>query len=128
MSKAFTMRLLFRRSFQWVLLNVVGMVAYLKLASALWVLPGEEGTPGGPGDAFYWLFLLAPVLFAFAAFNAVALFFIMRRVRASAGKAALFIWFAVAGLWVATVVFDHLKSFRVIDAQYGGEANVERDA
>jgi hypothetical protein len=104
------------------------MAAYLKLASALWVLPGEEGTPGGPGDAFYWLFLLVPVLVAFAAFNSVALFFVVRRVQTSSGKAALFIWFAVAGLWVATVAIDRHKSFRAIDAQYGSEASVERDA
>ncbi len=112
------MHLFRRRSSLWVALNVVGMAAYLKLASALWVLPGEEGTPGGPGDAFYWLFLLVPVLAVFLLFNLVALFFVVRRSRASGSTVPLTVWLTVAALWVATVAFDYHKSFRVIDAQY----------
>ena len=113
------MHLLHRRSSLWVVLNVVGMATYLKLASALWVQPGEEGTPGGPGDAFYWLFLLLPLLVAFLVLNSAALFVLVRRIRVSKGKAPLAIWLAIATLWAATVAFDHHRSLRVIDAQSG---------
>src|SRR5438309_6398937 len=105
------MHRLLRRSSLWLLLNVAGMVAYLKLASALWVLPGEEGTPRGPGDAFYWLFVLVPLLAVFLAFNSAALFFIVRRVRASGSKVSLATWLAVAALWVGTLAYDHHRSF-----------------
>ena len=122
------MSILRRRSFWWALANIAGVLAYLKLASALWVLPGEEGTPGGPGDAFYWLFLLVPVLAAFFLFNSAVLFVIARRIRAERTKSSLAVWFAVAGLWVSAVAYDHHKSYRVIDAQYGVKALVQRDA
>ena len=107
------------------------MLAYLKLASALWVAPGEEGTPEGPGDAFYWLFLLVPISAAFFLFNSAVLFAVVRRGRAERTKrtrVSLAVWFAVAALWVGAVAYDHHKSYRVIDAQYGIKALVQRDA
>jgi hypothetical protein len=122
------MRHLLRRSSRWILLNVAGTAAYLQLASTLWVLPGEEGTPSGAGDAFYWLFVLVPMLVVFLALNSAALFFIVRRVRASGNKVSLATWLAVAAMWVGTVTYDHHRSFRVIDPQYGIEVVLERDA
>ena len=108
--------------------NVAGMAAYLKLASALWVLPGEEGTPGGPGDAFYWLRYLVPLLVAFLILNSVALFLIVRRPQTAGRKVALNLWRVVAVLWLGTLAFDHHRSFRAVDAKYGAEVLIERDA
>jgi len=122
------MHVLLHRSSLWVFVNVAGIATYLKLASALWVFPGEEGTPGGPGDAFYWLFYIVPLLIAFLILNSVALFFIVRRPQATGKKLALNLWRIVAVLWLATVAFDHHKSFRAIDSKYGVEVLVERDA
>jgi len=122
------MHVLMRRSILWVFVNVAGMVAYLKLASALWVFAGEEGTPGGPGDAFYWLLYLVPLLAAFLIFNSAALLVIVRRPETSGRKVALNVWRVVAALWLAAVAFDHHKSFRAIDAKLGFEILVERDA
>jgi hypothetical protein len=113
------MKSLFRRRTLWLALNVLGMAVYLKLASALWVRHGEEGTPGGPGDAFYWLLILVPVLAVFATLNSIALTAIVRRPRALGRRVALALWLAVAGLWVGAVVIDQLHSVRHIDAQYG---------
>jgi hypothetical protein len=98
---------------------MLGMVAYLKLASALWVRPGEEGTPGGAGDAFYWLLILVPILVGFFLLNSLALFAIIRRMRPVGRRLALALWFAVAAMWIGVVVVDHFESFRRIDAQYG---------
>jgi uncharacterized membrane protein YhaH (DUF805 family) len=102
----------------WVLLNLAGVVAYLWLASTLWVQPGEEGEPGGPGDAFYWLFVLVPILGGSLAVNMIALAVIVRRLANRGNKSGLFVWLAVAFLWLAVVAYDHHKSVRVIDEKY----------
>ena len=94
------------------------MTLYLWLASALWVSPGDEGTPGGPGDAFYFFLVLVPLFLAFVVANAVFLFFILREVRLSKGKLTLTISLVLATLWFATVAFDHKKSFRIVEPQY----------
>jgi hypothetical protein len=67
------MRLIPRRRTCLIIVNACGMVMYLYLASDLRVLPGEDGLPGGPGDAFYWLFFLVPVLVMFMMANLVVL-------------------------------------------------------
>ena len=113
------MKSLIRRRTLWLSLNVLGMVVYLKLASALWVRPSEEGTTGGPGDAFYWLLILIPILAGFFILNSIALAAIVRRLRVIGQRVALTLWLAVATLWIGAVVVDHLHSVRYIDAQYG---------
>src|SRR3954470_3713706 len=100
------MKSLFRRRTLWLALNVLGMTAYLKLASTLWVRPGEEGSPGGPGDAFYWLLVLVPVLAVFVVLNSIVLAAIVRRPRAPGRRVALALWLAVAVPWMGTVVTD----------------------
>ena len=85
----------------------------------MWVRPGEEGMPGGPGDAFYCLLVLVPVLVVFAVLNSIALTAIVRRPRTLGRRLALALWLAVAVLWVGAVVMGHLYSVRQIDARYG---------
>lgn len=102
----------------WLVLNAVGIAAYLAFASKLWVVSGEEGMPGGPGDAFYWLLFLAPVLGLFLIFNTVALVAIVRRRSATQLRLALFVWLVVVGLWAGTLAVDHYRSVRFIDAAY----------
>ena len=103
----------------WVLLNLAGMTLYLWLASALWVSAGDEGTPGGPGDAFYFFLFLVPLLFAFAVANAVFLLFIFRQIGLWKGIVVFAIWYALATLWLVTEAFDHKKSFRIVYPQCG---------
>lgn len=109
------MELLLRRSTLWMLLNAAGMAWYLKLASALWASPGDEGNPGGPGDAFYWAGYLAPVLLGFLVLNGLALFHISRRA-GPARKRSLHIWRTIAVLWMITLAFDGYKSARKVTA------------
>lgn len=75
------MTLYFRRAPIWIVLNLMGMATYLWLGSDLWTIPGDEGLPGGPGDAFYWFFLMLPVLLAYLVFNLISLSAIIERVR-----------------------------------------------
>ena len=102
----------------WLGANVIGIAIYLNLASALWVRPGEEGTPRGPGDAFYWLGVLVPILTGFVVLNVTVLTVIVLRMKALRRRVALAFWFAVAFLWVGAVVVDHVRAFREIDAKY----------
>ena len=105
------------------------MGVYLWLAASLWVRPGEEGEPGGPGDAFYWLFLLVPILVSYLAINVVALVAIVRRLMLSGrGWSALALWLVAAALWAGTVAYDHHRSVRYIDAQYTSAGGSGRDA
>ena len=112
------MTLLFNRSTLWPAINFAGMALYLYLASDLWVYPGEGGEPGGSGDAFYWLFILVPILVAYSAINLVALITIVRRKRITKNSRPLVFWLVIAVFWVVTVIYDHHRAFRVVDEKY----------
>jgi hypothetical protein len=101
----------------WVPLNVAGMAVFLRLASALWVWPGDEGMPGGPGDAFYWLFMLVPILITFLVANMIALVLAWRRTSGRARHIMVAICLGIAVAWVGAIAFDHYKSYRVINAE-----------
>lgn len=121
----------FRKRWLWASLNVAGMVLVLKVGSALWVPPGEEGMPGGPGDAFSFFFAVVPILVAFLLLDVAALAWILVRTPRADRWRTMALWFAVAALWCGVVAFDHHKSFREIDARYavlGDRAPVARSA
>ena len=109
------MRFLLRPASAWTLCNGAGMTGYLSLASTLWVRPGEEGVPGRPGDKFYWLVCLAPVLALFFALDAAALFFVVRQIKQTGRKGALVLWLGVVLLWVGTAALDQHKAFRHVE-------------
>ncbi len=104
----------FRRAPLWIVLNLAGMLIYLWLASDLWTVPGEEGLPGGPGDAFYWVLMLAPILLIFLTVNLLALYAIIRKTRRTGRLSSLGVWVIVAGLWMITNGYDNHRSFRII--------------
>jgi hypothetical protein len=105
---------------RWVALNLSGMTIYLSCASVLWVLPGEEHLPGGPGDAFYWAFVLVPILASFLVLDVVTFVVILVRRGGERRRSALFAWVAVLVLWVVTVAYDHHRAVRDIDPAYAG--------
>jgi len=104
----------FRRLTPWLLLNLIGMGVYLQLASTLWTVSGDEGLPGGPGDAFYWFVVLAPILLVYLTINVLSLFAIAKRVRSTGSLATLIIWMSIAALWIVVVGYDHFRSLRAI--------------
>src|SRR3954467_9417699 len=53
----------------WVVLNTVGIIAYLYLSSWTWVPSGEP--TGGPGDPFIWMFGAFPVMVACSVLNMI---------------------------------------------------------
>jgi hypothetical protein len=110
----FGMTLHFRRAPIWTVLNLIGMGTYLRLGLGLWTMPGDEGLPGGPGDAIYWFLFMLPVLLAYLAFNLMALSAIIQRVRQTGRLNSLYIWLAIAILWIVSFRYDNLRSFRAI--------------
>jgi hypothetical protein len=122
----FGMTLHFRRAPIWIVLNLIGMGTYLRLGSDLWRMPGDVGLPGGPGDAIYWFFLMFPVLLAYLAFNLLALSAIIQRVRQTGRLNSLYIWLAVAILWIISFRYDNLASFRAICPDTGCQQVVRR--
>ena len=102
----------------WIVLNALGVTAYLYLASNLWASPSEQGTVGGPGDAFYWLFPLAPLISFFALTNLLILPSVIRQKRMSGKFTALIIWLMTIFLWFSVIFVDYLLSARVVARQY----------
>lgn len=104
-----------RRSLIWLILNLVGILTFLRLAAELWVLPGEEGLPGGPGDPFYWFFLLVPFQLIFLAVNFYVLYVIVKHRSEPSIKKRVCLWIAVSILWIIVAAYDHHRGFREID-------------
>ncbi|RZI44169.1 hypothetical protein EGT07_01695 [Herbaspirillum sp. HC18] len=103
---------------RWIVINLMGMAAYLWAASVLWIRPGEKGTPGGPGDAFYWIFTLVPIMVVFAGLNVAKFIAVLREAFRNRRFVPLMVWIMVIALWTAALVFDRYKAFTVIDPAY----------
>jgi len=101
---------------KWALTNVVGIGLYLALASQLWPASGEENTPGGPGDAFFYLFVIGPLLLFFLATNVVMLCRII--LRSVARRSSLGLWILMALLWITAVLIDHSQAVHLISLDY----------
>ena len=93
----------------WFFANLCGVALYLHNASSLWLLPGDEDNPGGPGDAFNWVLLVLPVLFLFMATNMAALAHLIRT-RARAVTPRVAIWLLLAGVWLCAYSYDSHRS------------------
>ena len=113
-----------RRSSVWVALNLAGVALYVYFGMRLWVLPGEEGLPGGPGDAFYWIVTQVPVAIFFLVLNSAALIAILRRAYRTRQFSALYVWVAVASVWVFAAAFDHHRVYRVISPEFTSAGGV----
>jgi hypothetical protein len=118
MFKSEKMQFLARKRIIWTILNLAGMALYLYLAAPLWVLPGEEGQPGGPGDPFYSFFILMPILVSYLTLNISALLVLWFKSNVIQ-RSSIGIWIMVAALWIFTVAYDYSRSTRIIDGQYG---------
>ncbi|WP_198415016.1 hypothetical protein [Piscinibacter terrae] len=102
----------------WAALNVAGIGLYIHFGMALWVQPGEEGLPGGPGDAFYWILTQVPIAAFFLLLNLGALVVILLRLRKTREPSTLYLWLAIAAVWLVAVAYDHHKAYRVISPEY----------
>lgn len=111
----------------WLAANAIGMGLYLFFASALWVAPEDQGNPGGPGDAFVWLFTAFPVLLVFTVFNLVALFRIIKEYRRTKSLVPVLLWMVVCSVWLNVLFFDHIRGVRYIDSKYA-EPGASADA
>lgn len=100
----------------WTFCNLAGMALYLLLASQIWPIDGEEGTPGGPGDAFYVFFVLWPFLLGILVMLFVSFFLFIRTARKK--RTALLVWIIVAALWGGVVQIDRARNAYEIAAEY----------
>lgn len=100
----------------WTLCNIAGMTLYLLLASRLWPIDGEEGTPGGPGDAFYVFFVLRPFLLIILVMHVIAFFRVIRT--AEKRSSALLAWIIVAALWGGVFLIDQARHACAISEKY----------
>lgn len=105
-------------TYAWLAANFVGMGIYLVLASVLWVAPEDQGTPGGPGDAFVWFLTIVPVTLLFAIVNLVALYRVVKEYRQGKQLIPILLWVIVCSFWGNVLLFDQLKSMRFVDSQY----------
>jgi hypothetical protein len=107
-----------RLAYAWLAANLIGMRTYLFLASVLWVAPKDQGTPGGPGDAFVWFFTVVPVMFLFAVVNLIALYKAIKEYCQHKQLVPILLWVIVCSLWGNVLLFDHIKSIRFVNPQY----------
>ena len=68
--------------------------------------------PGGPGDAFYWVFMVASLLLIFLLANLAVLVHVART-RSRAPKIRLGAWLLVAALWLCAQSYDSHRSRQV---------------
>lgn len=101
---------------RWAIVNLIGIGFYLYLASALWPAKGEGNTPGGPGDAFFIVFAIWPILLVFAVANFATLYLIIRHVHEK--RTAFAVWSVIILLWIAAVLIDHGQSVHMIAIEY----------
>jgi hypothetical protein len=97
-----------RFAFNWLLVNAIGMVVFLVVASQFWVEPEFADEPGyNLGDAFGWLLCAVPILILFFIGNLVRLVATLRAVP-SQWRPALLLYVQIGGLWMAAFIFDGL--------------------
>lgn len=77
---------------------------------------GAENTPGGPGDAFFYLFVIGPLLLFFLVTNVVTLCRII--LRSGAQRSSLGLWILMVLLWIAAVLIDHSQAVHLISPDY----------
>ena len=105
------MTLYFRRTYIWIVLNLIGMATYLYLGSNL---QDEDGLSLNMANAIYWLFRMVPVLLIYLVFNLASLSAIIERVRQTGRLNSFYTWFAITILWIVTFRYDNLRSFHGI--------------
>lgn len=108
----YDMTFYFRRAPIWIVLNLIGMATYLRLGSDLWTSPGDDCLTGGMSVAggMHWLFLMLPVLMAYLVFDSISLSAIIQRIRRTGRLTSLYIWLAIAILWIVAFRYNNLRS------------------
>jgi hypothetical protein len=104
------------RARTWIGLNAVGVVVFLLFSSKLWIPDAElgQGFPGGPGDAFYWLFVLVPFQLSFVIADVLATFGALLSARRQHSSIPIAACGFVVGLWAFAEYLNYVRTFRFI--------------
>jgi hypothetical protein len=96
---------------------MLGISAFLCLASLIWVPKGRENIPGGAGDPLVWGFGAFPVLLSFFAINIVWLGFVLVRLVRRSDWFSFIIWLSIIALWYGAVILDHSRHSTYDDSE-----------
>ncbi len=81
----------------WLIINLIGLIAYYFLGQPLWLGPEDES---GPGDGLYFGLIILPIILLAVLINFVALVWILIERKRQGFKQAIFYWVIVVILWV----------------------------
>jgi|GEM_PF-5535906 len=94
------------KNFSVLCVNLIGMIAFLLIASQFWAPTGEEDLPVAFGDAFGWTIEAGSVLIIYLMINAVWLICIIWGMWKGRNAYSVLHWLFVAFLWVTAVCID----------------------
>jgi hypothetical protein len=95
--------------------NAIGIAVYLQRASIIWVPPGREGEPGGPGDPIIWGLAAGWILMVFLVLNMGWLVLIARAWFRNKQWKPILLWILVGSLWFGATRYDSSRSFNGSD-------------
>ena len=100
-----------RLKWPWIAINALGVGGYLKLSSKTWPTPEDHVFNGA--NAFFFFFVIAPLLLSYIVLNAAVLFVIVQRWTRTKSKAAFKPWLAIVAVWLAAVALDLYMARRI---------------
>lgn len=95
-----------------LIVNVLGVAAFLYFASWEWAPTGQSSLVGGPGDPFVWMLTAFP---AFAACSLVNIFWFLSTIRKAKQDKPSYLnvaWLAIVIIWIGAFRYDAHNSYQ----------------
>jgi isoprenylcysteine carboxyl methyltransferase (ICMT) family protein YpbQ len=85
-----------------LVLNFIGAIVYVRLASLSWAIPQERGLHSQTGEPFVWASAVIPIFTIFFVVNVVwgGLILVRRQWRSG------YLWLLTALIWLVAIVID----------------------
>src|SRR5579862_333269 len=85
-----------------LVLNFIGAIVYIYLASHAWAIPREKGLHSQTAEPFIWFFFVAPIIAIFFVINVTWGAFILARQE----RRSRYLWLLTALIWLVAAVID----------------------